>query len=174
MPHSVLWSPGCIQWCQETLVSLLKMRLWLEIISSPKGWDTHLTLLAKFKIRHDKLLHTKRQKQEMSVMPCHNACQYIQLKPWNPNPNPWWSFNSLNQMWSSSHRRSSTSATTPSPMMRMFSPSLTPSCRSAGSEGQRRRSSGSTHLVQCRSVLVSGRAWADGWLSWRCISSCRG
>lgn len=44
----VVCSPGCIQWYQETPVSLLKTRLWWEVISFPKRWDTHVWSIQLF------------------------------------------------------------------------------------------------------------------------------
>lgn len=38
--HCALWSPGCIRWCREMLVSPSKMRFRWEITSSPKRWGT--------------------------------------------------------------------------------------------------------------------------------------
>lgn len=72
-----------------------------------------------------------------------------------------------------SFRRCSTCATTACPTMRGYSPTLTSSSRSGGSAA-RRKSPSSTRLGRCHSGSESGRAWADGWPSWRCISSCPG
>lgn len=174
--HCALWSTGCIRWYQETPASPLKMRLWWEIISSPNRWDTQRGKGGKLSGVGTKAANNHAHS---------NKSNYNQVLLWNkPGDNILYDNTGFRFNIDVSkaiycyfciifHRRCSTCATTVCPMMRIFSLTPTSSSLSDGSEEQR-RSPSSTHSGRCHSVLESGRVWADGWLSLRCISSCPG
>lgn len=72
-----------------------------------------------------------------------------------------------------SHRRCSTCATTACPTMRTSSPTPASSSQRDGCEAEKRNPN-STLSARCRLDSECERVWADGWRSWRCISSCPG